>query len=173
MLQPNVYVFMANTWFWHCAVKWTLSKYSKCYWSGNISIVLGGWFCFIFSKKILGVFRACCFLLWFLKKTGACSGRVLGVLLLLHFVTKILGRVPGVFSVFQCVQCVVSTDPRTLTDVKGTDSCVLKGVESWNFVASSYKEMTERKDILCFWVSYGKWSWCRLWVYYTFIPLAL
>ena len=37
----------------------------------------------------------------------ACSGRVV----LLHFFTKILGRVPGVFSVFQCVQCVISTDP--------------------------------------------------------------
>ena len=40
-----------------------------------------------------------------------CSGRVLGVLFLLNFFTKILGRVLGVFSVFQCVQCVVSTDP--------------------------------------------------------------
>ena len=117
--------------FWH--YKMNFIKVFKCYWSGNISIVLGGWFCFIFSKLILGVFWACCFLLWFLKKnwgvfracsglccfllwflknTGACSGRVLGVLFLLNFFTKILGRVLGVFSVFQCVQCVVSTDPK-------------------------------------------------------------
>ena len=33
------------------------------------------------------------------------------MLFLLQFFTKILGRVLGVFSVFQCVQCVVSTDP--------------------------------------------------------------
>ena len=47
-------------------------------------------------------------LLHFFKKN---LGRVPGVLFLLKFFTKILGRVPGVFSVFQCVQCVVSTDP--------------------------------------------------------------
>ena len=48
------------------------------------------------------------FLLQFFKKI---LGRVLGVLFLLQFKKKNLGRVPGVFSVFQCVQCVVSTDP--------------------------------------------------------------
>ena len=32
----------------------------------------------------------------FLKKSGACSGRVPGVLFLLQFFKKILGRVPGV-----------------------------------------------------------------------------
>ena len=48
------------------------------------------------------------FFLQFIKKI---LGRVLGVLFFLQFFTKILGRVPGVFSVFQCVQCVVSTDP--------------------------------------------------------------
>ena len=45
------------------------------------------------------------------KKTGECSGHVPGVLFLLQFLKKKLGRVPGVFSVFQCVQCVVSSDP--------------------------------------------------------------
>ena len=62
-----------------------------------------------------------CFISFF--KSGACSGGVLDVLVLLHFFKKISracsGRVPGVlfllqflvFSVFQCVQCVVSTDP--------------------------------------------------------------
>ena len=48
--------------------------------------------------RVLGVF-------W------ACSGCVCFDSIL----KKKLGRVPGVFSVFQCVQCVVSSDPKNET----------------------------------------------------------
>jgi hypothetical protein len=47
-----------------------------------------------FKKKILGVFWACS-----------------GCIFFASILKKKLGRVPGVFSVFQCVQCVVSSDP--------------------------------------------------------------
>ena len=106
------------------------------------------WFCFIFwgmlffasilKKKVWGVFWACSghvvFALIFYKKSGACSGRVPGVLFLLYYFEKTWGvfwaccfcfnflkKIWGVFracslcstvfTVFHCVHCVVSTDP--------------------------------------------------------------
>ena len=70
----------------------------------------------------------------FLKKSGACSGRVPGVLFLLQFFKKILGcvlgvlfllqfkkknlgRVPGVFSVFSVFQSLSNSQKKGKTKV--------------------------------------------------------